>query len=480
MITGESTLNLARNNLLSYSVLMNERYAMPPHLVRIAKELQVVERGENDRLIITLPPRYGKSMLVSEYFPAWFLGKNPDKQIITSTYGQELSSDFGRKVRRQMVEPLYKAIFPDAGLRDDTQAAHRMSLVGGGEYFAVGAGGPITGRGAHLLLIDDPIKGREEADSPIQRDKVNEWFGAVAYTRLMPGGAIIIVMTRWHEEDLVGYILGRNPSGWRVVDMPAIDESGGALWPERYSKEVLLDIKATLPEYDWSCLYQQNPIPKEGNIFKATTFKSGLASEYAARYMAIDPAISKKDGADETAFVVFGVDYSDPANFYEIETIHGKFDFQEIMETGEILCSKHKIDLFGVENVAFTKVLGDEFARRGFPCVQLKADQDKVRRARSITHLFSQGRVYVNNPDLRSQLLRFRGNDGDKDDMVDAMVHCLRMMNEYSSEKYSKNAHPLDDVKDKLDETSYQFWKSHYKDSEPKSYGQDFNDTYGF
>lgn len=481
---GSQIIDLARNKLLSYAVLMNERYRLAPHLVSISKELEAVERGENKRLIITIPPRHGKSMLVSEFFPAWYMGRNPDKYIITSTYGQELSSDFGRKVRRQMTDTMFRAVFPHSELREDTQASHRMSTKQGGEYFAVGVGGAITGRGAHLLLVDDPIKGREEADSELQREKINEWFGAVAYTRLMPGGAIIIVMTRWHENDLVGYVKEKMPGEWRVVDLPALNEHGEPLWSEAYPKDTLLKIKQALPEYDWLCLYQQNPVPKEGNLFKASWLKSGLASEYAATYMALDPAISKGTTADETAFCVFGVDYSNPSKFYEIETVHGRFDLQETLKMGELLCAKHKVALLGVENVAYQKVLGDEFARKGLPVVQLKADTDKARRAYSISHLFSQGRVFINNQDLRNQLLRFRGVDGDKDDMVDAMVHCLRMINECSSDAYIKRENPLIGLKDRLgkreiDPASYIFWEDHYKDMEPKSQGQEFNEFYG-
>lgn len=479
-------LAAARERLLSYCLLQNENYKTPGHLITIAKALEAVERGAIKRLIVTLPPRHGKSMLDSQYFPAWYLGRNPGKYIITATYGQDLASDFGRKVRDQIKDPLYHKVFPNCVLKEDSTAAHRFSTNEAGEYYAVGVGGPITGRGAHLLLIDDPIKNREEADSAVIRTKINEWYDSTAYTRLMPGGAIAIIMTRWHEEDLVGHVLKSHAhENWTVINLPAIENENTAnespLWQEAYPLEVLKTIRSTLSPYDWSCLYQQNPIPKEGNIFKAEWMKPGLSEdgEYAAKFMAIDPAISKKESADETAFSVWGVGYGNNPTLYEIETVHGHFDFHEQLTMGQALYEKHKLDMFGVENVAFQKALGDEFSRRGLPCVQLKADGDKVRRAMSVTHFFSQGRARVNTPALRDQLLRFRGVDGDKDDLVDAAVHCLRLIRDYSSQRYDKK----DDRYKGMDPRSEQFWRSHFDDpriNERKAPENDINKFFGF
>jgi predicted phage terminase large subunit-like protein len=440
-LTTEGILSAARNSLLSYAMLFDPAYEAPDHIVTLAKALMAVDSGEIKRLIISMPPRHGKSRLVSQLFPAWYKGRNPGKYLITSTYGQELSDDFGRKVRDQLRDPLFKAVFPGCVMRSNTTAANRFETEAGGQYFAVGVGGPITGRGADLLLIDDPIKNREDADSRAIRDKINDWYGSTAYTRLMPGGAVILVMTRWHEEDLVGYVLENNAhENWHVINMPALDNQNKSLWPERYGYDDMIRIKNTLSEYDWQCLYMQDPIPREGHLIKAEWLKEGVPSDedIAARYMAIDPAISKKETADETAISVWGVGYGEVPNYYELETVYGRFDLHEIIQRISNLQNKHKCIQFGVESVAFQKSLADIFQRQGQPCVALPADGDKVRRLMSVQHLFSQGRCYVNTPKLRKQLLRFRGEATGEDDLLDAAVHCLRLINQSSGHVHKK------------------------------------------
>ena len=193
MVSELDYFSLAHNNLLAYVRLQFPGYRIGGHHRKIADALMAVERGEINRLILQAPPRHGKSMLTSEYFPAWFLGRNPEKYIITATYGQDLADDFGRKVRNQLRSGEHRATFPQCQLSEDSQSASRFGTEQGGAYFALGVGAPATGRGAHLLVIDDPIKGREEADSETYRKRLKEWYASVAYTRLMPGGAIIIM-----------------------------------------------------------------------------------------------------------------------------------------------------------------------------------------------------------------------------------------------------------------------------------------------
>ena len=460
---GEAIQNLdvaayARESLLSYCQLANEGYEIPHHLAVIAGALEDVEAGKINRLIITLPPRHGKSMLTSQYFPAWFMGKNPSKYIITATYGQELASDFGRKVRDHVQNPLFRSIFP-VELKKDSQAAHRFETKAGGEYYAVGVGGPITGRGAHVLLVDDPIKNRQEADSEIVREGINEWYGSTAYTRLMPGGAVIIIMTRWHENDLVGYVLrNHGHENWKVINLPAINQKGKALWPERYPLDVLENIKATLPAYDWHCLFQQNPIPKEGNLFKANWLTAGLSEDgYGAKFLGIDTAISLKESADETAMSVCGVGFEKPSRFYELETIHGHYDFESQISLVKALHEKHKFAVIGVEGDRGGKILCEVLTKLGLPVVVLPAITDKYMRATTITHLYSQGRAHVNTPELRDQMLRFRGVDGDHDDLVDAHVHCLRTALQHSRASYEKK----EDRYQALDPNSRRFWRNH-------------------
>lgn len=435
----KAILKSAKDNLLKYCLTVNPNYKVAQHIKIIANALQRVERGEIKRLIITIPPRHGKSMLISQYFPAWFLGRNPKKYIITSTYGQELSNDFGRKVRDQLADPLYQAIF-NAKMRDDVQSVSRVEMQAGGSYFAVGAGGSLTGRGADFLLIDDPVKGREDADSDVMRNKLWEWYRSVAYTRLMPHGAVVLVMTRWHEDDLVARILANeNKSDWTVINLPAISKNNKPLWPEAYDLDALNDIRRTLDEYDWSCLYQQNPIPAGGIIFKPDWLRPGLAEkdEYAAFYAAVDPAISQKEHSDETAICVVGLSYTNPATIHELETLHGHWTFAEQIKMIQAVHKKYNIDFFGIEDVAYQKALIQECQRLWIPVTPLKANRDKVARAMSVSHFFSQGRVRVNTQDTRRQMLSFRGA-GEKNDLADALIHAVGMVRDFSEERYLK------------------------------------------
>lgn len=311
------------SRLLSYIAFQWPGYRAGAHHRLIARKLEAVERGDIKRLVIEVPPRHGKSMEVSEYFPAWYLGRNPDRYVIAASYAQELSDDFGRKVRNQLIDPAYQSIFPGVALKTDSKAASRFSVTnaGGpdGSYFAVGVGGPVTGRGAHLLLIDDPIKNREDADSETIRKKLKDWYTSTAYTRLMPNGAIIVIQTRWHEDDLIGWLLAEHAhEEWDVVHLPAIAEEndalgreiGEALWPEQYPIERLEEIRRTVGPRDWSALYQQRPAPEEGGFFKREWLH--LVDQTPAReamhiYGGSDYAVTA-DGGDYTVHVVIGQD----------------------------------------------------------------------------------------------------------------------------------------------------------------------------
>ena len=302
-------LALAHSNLLAYVRLQFPGYKIGPHHRKIAEALMAVERGEIKRLIIQAPPRHGKSMLTSEYFPAWYLGRNPDRYIITATYGQELADDFGRKVRNQIRSDEHRAAFPQCKLSEDSQSASRFGTEAGGSYFALGVGGSATGRGAHIFIVDDPLKGREEADSETYRRRLKDWYASVAYTRLMPGGAIIIMNTRWHEDDLTGWVMAEHQhEDWTVIDLPAIDETGKALWPEQYDADALDRIKKTIGQREWQALYMQQPAPDTGDYFKRDWFKSyDKAPKHLRIYGASDYAVTA-DGGDYTEHGVIGLD----------------------------------------------------------------------------------------------------------------------------------------------------------------------------
>lgn len=311
----------AFSRLISYAAYQWPGYRDASHHRLIARHLEMVERGEITRLMITMPPRHGKSMLASEFFPAWYLGRNPDHYVVTATYAQELADDFGRKVKNQIEDDAFKAIFPGVGLADDSKSAKRFHIEGSdggiehattqrGAFYAVGVGGPLTGRGAHLLLIDDPVKNREDADSEIIRRKTKDWYTSTAYTRLMPGGRVVLIQTRWHEDDLSGWLQADHAhEGWVVLNLPAINDQGVALWPEQYDVEALERIRRALPTRDWSALYQQQPTPDDGDYFKADWFKPAAPPprDQMRIYGASDYAVTA-DGGDYTVHVIVGID----------------------------------------------------------------------------------------------------------------------------------------------------------------------------
>lgn len=310
----------ARKSLIDYAKYQWPGYRDAAHHRLIAEHLEKVESGEIKRLMITMPPRHGKSMLASEFFPSWFIGRNPDKYIVAATYAQELADDFGRKVRNQIADDTYATLFPGVGLKSDSTSSRRFHVTQpsdnfttgqNGAYFAVGVGGPLTGRGAHLLLIDDPVKNREDAESEVIRKKTKDWYTSTAYTRLMPGGCIVVIQTRWHEDDLAGWLQDEHKhEGWVILDLPAINDAGEALWPEQYPVETLEQIKRALPPRDWSALYQQRPSPETGDYFKVEwlhDYETAPPLETMKTYMGSDYAVTS-NGGDYTVHAVIGVD----------------------------------------------------------------------------------------------------------------------------------------------------------------------------
>ncbi len=260
--------------------LSGGRWLPAPHLVMLSDWLMDAVAGRRPRIIVLMPPRHGKSEEVSYWFPQWFLERYPERRVILSSYESELASGWGRRVRNSIEEHQDRLWVRVAG---DSSAAHRWDTTEGGGMYTVGVGGPLTGRGAHVLIVDDPVKNAEQAASPTYRDKAWEWWQSTAYTRIEPGGCAIVVMTRWNEDDLAGRILQQAADGgeqWDVLSLPALAEEndplgralGEALWPERYDAERLAEIKQTVGAYYWAALFQQRPAPREGNIFKREWF----------------------------------------------------------------------------------------------------------------------------------------------------------------------------------------------------------------
>lgn len=302
----------ARNSMQPFTELTNQFYVTADFQAQTCAALEAIERGDIDRLMIFMPPRSGKSELASRRFPAWCLGRNPRRQVICASYSTDLAVDFGRDVRNLVASPEYKVIFPDVELAEDSQAANRWHTNHGGSYIAAGVGASITGRGADLLNIDDPIKDRREADSKAVKDALWAWFRSTAYTRLMPKAAIVLIQTRWAEDDLAGRILNQKGERWEVIEFPAIGPDGNALWPERYPRHELDRTRAVIGEREFSALYQQKPMPDEGTFFQRGWFKwyDPRRMPEIKAYMTSDFAVTA-DGGDFTSIATHGVDKAD-------------------------------------------------------------------------------------------------------------------------------------------------------------------------
>ena len=264
----------SEKSLAAFATLTHGSYRASWHHRQIADALGDVVEGRCKLLAISMPPRHGKSELASVRFAPWMLIKRPKASVISATYSGDFADDLGRKARGVLESPVVGQLWPHAQLAPDNRAVSRWQTKAGGSYYAVGVGGPLTGRGADILLIDDPHKNREEAESKVMRERVWNWFRSTAYTRLEKDGAVVVIMTRWHEDDLVGRCLATGEP-WRVLSLPAIAEgdeahrcAGAPLWPEKYDLLVLEQIRRTVGEREWAALYQQRPAPLEGGLFK--------------------------------------------------------------------------------------------------------------------------------------------------------------------------------------------------------------------
>lgn len=416
----EVRATLASRSLLRFTEYTNPLYKRAHHHELIADKLEAVERGEIDRLMIFMPPRHGKSELASKRFPAWCLGRNPTRQIIAASYNSDLANDFGRNVRNIVAEPEFGQVFPGVSLAPDSQAANRMNTNKGGSYVAAGVGTAVTGRGAHIALIDDPFKDREEADSERRRDLVWDWYRSTLFTRLMPGGAIVLIQTRWHEDDLAGRLLAQEPDQWDILDLPAISKTNEALWPEWYPLDVLERIKATIGPREWSALYQQQPQPDEGTFFKREWFKTWEKLPNVRYYGTSDYAVTD-DGGDYTVHRVWGIDAS--GDVYRVAGWRGQTASDVWIERKLDLIDQYKpLAWFGEGGViqkAIEPMLKRRMRERKVYCrlEWLPSVADKPTRARSFQAMAASGRVWFEpGADIAEHLVFPAGkNDDDVD-----------------------------------------------------------------
>jgi predicted phage terminase large subunit-like protein len=440
----------------------NGHYQYPPHIQLIDEALQEVACRRIKRLIVTMPPRHGKSELISKTFPAWYLGRFPDHKIILTSYEADFAESWGAEARNMLAEygPEVFGVQPNP----KTRAGRRWNVDGHkGKMATAGAGGAITGKGAHLLIIDDPIKNDEEANSPTYREKVWNWYRATAYTRLEsdPDGVVVVVMTRWNEDDLVGRLLALDASDdggpkedWVVLNLPALAEEddllgrqpGEALWPAKYPVERLERIKRTSGTYWWSALFQQRPAPLEGMRFKKSWFRyfsketiggieyyvlhqpDGTVTRYEARacwrFQTVDPAATKNETSDYFVCSTFAVT---PANDLLLLAV-----FREKAETTQheaILraqADRWKPGFQAVESAFIGLSIIQTCISKGLPIQELRAETDKLARSLPAQARYEVGAVYHDAAmpgldDVESELVDFP--NGKHDDIVDTISY---------------------------------------------------------
>jgi len=444
--------------LRCFAAYMNPSIQLPEHIFKLAEALEGVESGKIKRLMIFMPPRHGKSHLTSEFFPAWYLGRNPDKYIIATSYSQELSDDFGRKVRNIMADESYKNIFPKVRLMQDSSSIKRFHTEQGGAYFASGVGGPITGRGAHVLLIDDPIKNKEDAESELYRKKIKDWYTSTAYTRLMPDGAVIIIQTRWHIDDLAGWLISeKSHEGWHILSMPAIDDDGKALWPSQYPIEALNNIRLNIGERDFMALYQQRPVALLGNEFNSSWIQyynpqHGIQPEECNVWILVDPAGEKKSTSDYTAVAVVGL--APDNNYYILEMFRDRLNpterVQMVMRTHKkwnALCGRPPevvYEKYGL--MSDTHWIRQEQDRQGyrFSLVEVGGQLKKEDRIRRLIPLFEQKRIYLPMNHI------YVDNKGQSNEMIQTFIK-----EEYETFPFSKHDDMLDVLARILDCNAY-------------------------
>jgi len=415
------------------------------HHALLIDRLEAVSRGEIDRLAVFMPPGSAKSTYVSALFPPWFLAQDPLKSVIAASHTGELAERWGRRVRNLILE---HAPTLGYGIAADSQAAGRWSTDRGGDYFAAGVGGSITGRRADLVVLDDPVRSREDADSQTIRDKTWEWYRADLITRLKPGAAVVLVQTRWHEDDLAGRILAsegdkKDGGAWEVIRLPALAElmdplmrqPGEALWPE-WEDEVQLERKrAIVGPRDWLSLYQQRPTADEGTYFKREWLRDYTdVPDRLTVYMSGDFAVTE-GGGDYTELAVWGVDSLD--NVYALDWWSGQASSERWMAELIRLIGRWKPVGFIGEGGPIRRSLEPLIERmmrdaKTYTVMHwLPASGDKPAMARSFQAFMANGRIYWPKTqwaeEVKDQLLRFPG--GSHDDKVDACSLFGRHMN---------------------------------------------------
>lgn len=416
-------LKAAKDDLIAFCQWMDPNYKVGRHHRLLADQLMAVERGEKDRVCVNIPPRHGKSQLVSTYYPAWFIGRNAGKKVMLVSHTADLAVDFGRKVRNIIDSEPYQQVFPNLSLASDSKSAGRWNTSTGCEFYATGVGSALAGRGADLLLVDDPHSEQDVLNGNFSAfDKAYDWFAFGARTRLMPRGRVAIVHTRWHANDMTGRLIqdmanNEGSDQYEIVEYPAIleveDKVTGelvqkALWPEFFDLPALLRTKASMPVFQWNAQYQQNPTGEEASIIKRDWWRLWPDDdpphvEYVI--MALDAAAEANNRADFTSLTTWGVFFNEEENMHQIillNAIKRRMEFPELKQLSMEEYREWEPDAFIVEKKSSGTPLYQEMRRAGvmvqeYTPVRGTANNpnSKMARLNSVSDIISSGLVWV-------------------------------------------------------------------------------------
>jgi predicted phage terminase large subunit-like protein len=435
------TQGMGKESFLDFINHVYPGYKVGPHHLKLIQIFEDIAAGKKKRVIVNIAPRHGKSELISYLAPAWFLGKYPHKKIIMGSHTADLAVNFGRRVRNLVGSEAYKGIFPQVELQSDSKSASRWGTNFNGEYFAIGVGGALAGRGADLFIIDDP---HSEQEAKTGRPDVFlpawEWFQSGPLQRLMPGGAIIIVMTRWSKLDLTGMIVQQTERNedvdpWEVVEFPAIKDDGQALWPEFWDVEELLAKKAALDIRYWNAQYMQQPTSEEGALIKREWWKIWEKEdppECEFIIMSLDAAQEATNRADYNALTTWGVFYNEETQNFSIILLNSIKKRMEYPELKKLVLEEYREwqpDAFMVEKKSNGSALYQEFRRMGVPVGEFTPGkgQDKIARVNAVSDLFASGIVYAPDHRWAKEVIE-ECNDfpaGTNDDLVDSTTLAL-------------------------------------------------------
>jgi predicted phage terminase large subunit-like protein len=428
-----------QNDFIEFVKHMWPECILGRHHKIIGDKFNKIAQGKLKRLIVCLPPRHSKSEFASTYFPAWMMGRKGDLKIIQTTHTAELAVRFGRKVRNIIDSDDYSQVFPDLQLQADNKSAGRWTTNQEGESFYAGVGGAITGRGADLLIIDDPHS-EQDAMSPTAMESAYEWYTSGPRQRLQPGGIIIIVMTRWSTKDLVGKVLKKqgddHADQWDVVEFPAImPESDTPLWPEFWKKEELLSVKASLPISKWNSQWMQNPTAETGSIVKREWWRK-WENEWVPAYdyviQSYDTAFSKKETADYSAITTWAIFQSPDQDTQALILLDAKrvrLDFPELKRLAYEEYKYWEPDCVLIEAKASGTPLTQELRRMGIPVTAYTPSrgQDKIARMNSVAPIFESGMVWAPDESFAEEVIEEMASFpfGDNDDYCDSATMAL-------------------------------------------------------